>query len=113
MLYVYKGVTYTSEERVRKEIWNQERKALPKLTSAEDWAKYGVACETPIIPHLERHEALDEIRFLKDRLSSYDYIGVKIATGSATREEYASQIEECERIRSRINELRKVINDAK
>lgn len=41
----------------------------------------------------------------KAKLAEYDYIGVKIAMGVATREEYAEQIAETERLRTEINEL--------
>ena len=41
----------------------------------------------------------------KTKLAEYDYIGVKIAMGVATREEYAEQIAETERLRTEINEL--------
>ena len=41
----------------------------------------------------------------KAKLAEYDYIGVKIARGVATREEYAEQIAETERLRTEINEL--------
>lgn len=51
----------------------------------------------------------------KAKLAEYDYIGVKIAMGVATREEYAEQIAETERLRTEINELekQKVINEKK
>lgn len=42
---------------------------------------------------------------LKRELASYDYIGVKIATGVATREEYAQQIAYCEGLRVQIRAL--------
>lgn len=51
----------------------------------------------------------------KAKLAESDYIGVKIAMGVATREEYAEQIAETERLRAEINELekQKVINEKK
>lgn len=114
MLYIYKGVTYASEERVRQEIFNQERKAIPVLTTPEDWAKYGVSLEKPQAkPRSARAAALDEMRQLKDALASYDYIGVKIATGCATIEEYTKEIAECEAMRLRLNELRMVVTNEK
>lgn len=47
----------------------------------------------------------NKINFLKTRLSKYDYIGVKIATGCATIDEYADKIEEAEELRKQIREL--------
>lgn len=41
----------------------------------------------------------------KAELRSLDYIGVKIATGRATREEYAQQIARMDELAQRINEL--------
>ena len=46
-----------------------------------------------------------QINERKAKLAEYDYIGVKIAMGVATREEYAEQIAETERLRTEINEL--------
>lgn len=54
---------------------------------------------------LERMGIQVQIDELKAELATYDYIGVKIATGVATREEYAEQIEHCEKLRQRIREL--------
>lgn len=45
---------------------------------------------------------IDEI---KQELAKYDYVGVKIATGVATREEYAEQIAYCETLREKIRKL--------
>ena len=41
-IYKYDGVEYTNESQVRKVIWYKERKALPKLSTTEEWAKFGV-----------------------------------------------------------------------
>lgn len=43
--------------------------------------------------------------FLINILSSYDYIGVKIAMGVATKEEYANEIEFTELLREKIRKL--------
>ncbi len=51
-------------------------------------------------------EVLLEIERLKKELSTYDYIGVKIATGCATIEEYAPQIAYCEELRKQIRKLK-------
>ena len=64
---------------------------------------------------IERYKELDEINIdteidlLKQELTKYDYIGVKIAMGVATREEYSKEIEYTEEIRRRIRELEKKI----
>ena len=42
---------------------------------------------------------------LKQELANYDYIGVKIAMGVATKEEYAKQIAYTETIREQIRQL--------
>lgn len=44
---------------------------------------------------------------LKEELATYDYIGNKIATGVATKEDYSKEIEHCENLRKRIRELEK------
>lgn len=58
----------------------------------------------PVKPEPDKN--LEEIERLKQELSTYDYIGVKIATGCATIEEYREQIDYCESLRKRIRELR-------
>lgn len=42
---------------------------------------------------------------LKQLLAGYDYIGIKIATGRATREEYAEEISQMTEWANEINEL--------
>lgn len=46
-----------------------------------------------------------QINELKAKLRQYDYIGVKIATGCATKEEYAEEIAQCEQWRKQIRQL--------
>lgn len=55
----------------------------------------------------ERNKQLVEqqINSLKEELLKYDYIGVKIAMGVATQEEYAEQIAYTETIREQIRKL--------
>lgn len=53
----------------------------------------------------KKMELESELYRVKEEISTYDYIGVKIATGVATIEEYKNQIAYCETLRKRINEL--------
>lgn len=46
-----------------------------------------------------------EVASCRERLRELDYIGTKIATGRATKEEYAEQIAEMTALADRINEL--------
>lgn len=46
-----------------------------------------------------------ELETLKEELAMYDYIGVKIAMGVATREEYKDKIEYTESLRIKIRKL--------
>ena len=46
-----------------------------------------------------------QIQALKNELATYDYIGVKLAMGVATREEYAEEIAHTETLRQRIRAL--------
>ena len=48
---------------------------------------------------------LNRIAELKELLANYDYIGTKIATGRATREEYATQIQQMTEWASEIDRL--------
>ena len=57
----------------------------------------------PVLPYPSENEIM--IQKLKKELSEYDYIGVKIATGCATIEQYAKQIAYCEEIRKQIRRL--------
>ena len=47
----------------------------------------------------------EQISALKRELEKYDYIGVKIAMGVATKEEYADEIAYTEEIRKQIRQL--------
>ena len=44
-------------------------------------------------------------------LSAHDYIGVKIATGRATVEEYATEIAEMTEKANRINEINSILEN--
>lgn len=46
-----------------------------------------------------------EIQMLKQELANYDYIGVKIAMGVATTDDYKEQIDYTEELRAKIREL--------
>ena len=48
---------------------------------------------------------IQQIELLKEELSTYDYIGVKIAMGVGTKEEYAEQIAYTETLRQQIRDL--------
>lgn len=53
-----------------------------------------------------KEEILSEIRALENLIQQHDYIGIKIAMGRATAEEYAEQIAESDAWAARISELR-------
>lgn len=58
-----------------------------------------------IIDESDKKRAEQQISLLKEELLKYDYIGVKIAMGVATKEEYAEQIAYTETIREQIRQL--------
>lgn len=51
-----------------------------------------------------------KIEELKKELAKYDYIGVKIAMGRATLEEYAEKIAYTETLREQIRQLENEVN---
>ena len=56
------------------------------------------------------YELLEEERAdLEAWLSAHDYIGIKIATGRATVDEYAKEIEEMKKKAERINEIDRLL----
>lgn len=57
------------------------------------------------IANCEREEKNSRIISLKKKLAAYDYIGVKIATGVATIEDYKAEIAEAEELRKEIRTL--------
>lgn len=64
------------------------------------WYLKGYAPMLPYIPEVKL-----KIEELKKELAIYDYIGVKIATGCATIEEYKEEIAYCEELRKQIRKL--------
>ena len=56
-------------------------------------------------------ELSSEKQELESWLKSHDYIGIKIATGRATIEEYADVITEMNIKANRINEINKLLNE--
>lgn len=57
----------------------------------------------------ERQEILQTLDSLYLEIKSYDYIGIKIATGVSTIEDYAEQIAHMEELRTQIRELEEKI----
>lgn len=64
-----------------------------------------VAIPEPSESELRRNALESELATLKSWLSSHDYIGVKIATGRATVDEYSDVIAEMTEKADRINEI--------
>ena len=61
---------------------------------------------------IEREIALTEqIEEAKREIAKYDYIGIKIATGVATIEEYAEEIDYMESIRAVIREIEEELSN--
>ena len=58
-----------------------------------------------IIDENDKKRTEQKINLLKEELLQYDYIGVKIAMGVATKEEYAEPIAYTETIREQIRQL--------
>lgn len=54
----------------------------------------------------EQQEILRKLDDLYSEIKRYDYIGIKIATGVATIEEYADKLEYVQTLRDKINELK-------
>ena len=79
--------------KITEEEFNNARK-VPKLTPE----------------HLSMMEKVKEINKYKEKLMALDYIGVKIATGRATREEYSEQIALMQQYADKINELQEELN---
>ena len=72
-----------------------------ELASNGTWYLKGYVPISPYTP-----EVLRKIEELKKELSTYDYIGVKIATGCATVDEYRNEIAYCEELRKKIRKLK-------
>lgn len=62
-----------------------------------------------IIKEQEKIKIIDKINELDKKLKDYDYIGVKIATGRGTIEEYKTQIAEMTDWANQINSLRNLL----
>ena len=74
------------------------------VTYSNDGSVY-VEPPKPTEEELRRQSLQTEKAELETWLSAHDYIGVKIATGRATVEEYAIEIEEMTEKANRINEI--------
>lgn len=60
---------------------------------------------------MTREQIEAEIRGLDQLMREKDYIGIKIAMGRATIEEYAEEIAESERMAARKNELNAMLKE--
>lgn len=79
------------------------------LLSCYQFISGGLALDEAKVSRLkaeeEKAELKAEIEKLKQELATYDYIGVKISMGVATKEEYADKIAYTETLREKIREL--------
>ena len=80
------------------------------VTYSNDGSVY-VEPPKPTEEELRRHSLQTEKAELEAWLSAHDYIGVKIATGRATVEEYATEIEEMTDKANRINEIDSILEN--
>ena len=78
------------------------------VTYSNDGSIY-VEPPKPTEEELRRQALQTEKADLEAWLSAHDYIGVKIATGRATVEEYATEIEEMTDKANRINEIEAIL----
>ena len=68
-----------------------------------------VESQKPTEEELKRQSLVEEKAQLETWLKEHDYIGTKIATGRATVEEYATEIEEMKEKTERINEIDRLL----
>ena len=71
----------------------------------EDYVMYSNDGSVWIEPEPHEPTTEEQINSLKRELEEYDYIGVKIAMGVATLEEYADEIARTEELREQIRQL--------
>jgi len=62
---------------------------------------------------MTREQIEQEIRSLNQLMRVNDYIGIKIAMGRATKEEYAEEIAKSEEMAKRKNELEAMLENIK
>lgn len=60
----------------------------------------------------EEQLKLNRIEELKELLAGYDYIGIKIATGRGTREEYATQIAQMTEWANEVDRLQEEVKNS-
>ena len=60
----------------------------------------------------EQQAVIRELDSLYLEIRRYDYIGIKIATGVATIEEYSDKLEYVQTLRDKINELKAKLPDS-
>lgn len=77
-----------------------------------DWEYKEIEKEPEPEPYepTELEKKQQELWETESKLRDLDYIGVKIATGRATIEEYADEIAEMSRLADKVNQLRAEIN---
>lgn len=109
---------YTVKEPKTVEIFKEELGETVEDTIFEDVEKERKYFVCDLIENIadeekikKRNEILLKINELKSKLSAYDYIGTKIATGRATKEEYAYQISEMITWANEINILELQLGD--
>ena len=62
-----------------------------------------------LVEEENKQSLAQELAQCESRLKELDYIGVKIATGRATKEDYLDEIEEMNNLANRINQIREIL----
>lgn len=99
---------YWKEEQVLKEyrIYDKEHKdENGNLMYIEHIKEPVYEMKETFVEYTQKELNEMEIDELKQELSTYNYIGVKIAMGVATKEEYADKIAYTEELRAKIRVL--------
>ena len=68
------------------------------------------AKKAQLVEQENKQSLAQELSQCESRLKELDYIGVKIATGRATKEEYLTEIEEMNNLANRVNEIREALS---
>ena len=100
------SIAHTSNDNIELDLSDYDLSYLSCYQLIDNKLVLDETKKAQLVEQENKQSLAQELSQCESRLKELDYIGVKIATGRATKEEYLTEIEEMNNLANRINEIR-------
>ena len=103
------SIAHTPNDNIELDLSNIDLTYLSAYQLIDGELVLDEAKKAQLVEQENKQSLAQELSQCEARLKELDYIGTKIATGRATKEEYLTEIEEMNNLATRINEIREAL----